>query len=152
GHGLKEENKLRTAAGLSALWDGEPVRRVRAGDGAAVFPGRPVSGHLMVQPEVANILFTDALLLGQGLLSRVLVAAPESAAGTRNRKPEQATTGDALEACGKILLAALERSPPLRNDRANELIPRPLPLSEAARKAFFDYVAHIEDAIGLGCD
>jgi Protein of unknown function (DUF3987) len=152
GHGLKEENKLRTAAGLSALWDGEPVRRVRAGDGAAVFPGRRVSGHLMVQPEVANILFTDALLLGQGLLSRVLVAAPESAAGTRKPRAEQATTQDALEACGKILLAALERSPPLRNDRTNELIPRPLPLSEAARKAFFDYVAHIEDAIGPGCD
>jgi uncharacterized protein DUF3987 len=82
----------------------------------------------------------------------VLVAAPESAAGTRKPRAEQATTQDALEACGKILLAALERSPPLKNDRANELIPRPLPLSEDARKAFFDYVAHIEDAIGLGCD
>jgi Protein of unknown function (DUF3987) len=36
GHGMNEENKLKTASGLSALWDGEPVRRVRAGDGVAI--------------------------------------------------------------------------------------------------------------------
>ena len=34
GHGITPEAVLRTAAGLSCLWDGEPIKRVRAGDGA----------------------------------------------------------------------------------------------------------------------
>ena len=30
GHGMTEESKLRTITGLSAAWDGEPIKRVRA--------------------------------------------------------------------------------------------------------------------------
>ena len=30
GHGMTPEAMLRTAAGLSCLWDGEPIKRVRA--------------------------------------------------------------------------------------------------------------------------
>ena len=30
GHGMSEENKLRTASGLSDLWDGNAIRRVEA--------------------------------------------------------------------------------------------------------------------------
>jgi hypothetical protein len=55
GHAMNEENKLRTAGGLSELWDTGSARRVRAGDGAAIFPGRRVAMHLMVQPEVAAL-------------------------------------------------------------------------------------------------
>ena len=29
GHGMNEEAMLRTAAGLSCLWDGETIKRVR---------------------------------------------------------------------------------------------------------------------------
>jgi hypothetical protein len=92
GHGMKDENKLRTATGLSGLWDGEPVRRVRAGDGATILPGRRLSGHIMAQPEVSSILFNDTLLRGQGLLSRLLVVQPESAVerecrAARSRRP-----------------------------------------------------------------
>jgi Protein of unknown function (DUF3987) len=32
GHGMNEDARLRTAAGLSAAWDGEAIRRVRASD------------------------------------------------------------------------------------------------------------------------
>ena len=64
GHGMKDDNKLRTASGLSGLWDGEPARRVRAGDGATFYPGRRVAVHLMVQPNVASILFSDPLAAG----------------------------------------------------------------------------------------
>ena len=39
GHGMSDDAKLRTAAGLSAAWDGEPFKRVRA-DGAIMLPGR----------------------------------------------------------------------------------------------------------------
>ena len=83
GHGMSDENKLRTAAGHSELWDGEPIKRVRAGDGTSVLPGRRVGIHLMAQPDVAAIMLSDRMLLSQGLLSRCLITAPESMSGTR---------------------------------------------------------------------
>jgi hypothetical protein len=96
GHSLSEEKKLLTAAGLSGLWDGEPIKRVRAGDGTSILPGRRVAMHLMAQPDVAAIrepdtsadaaikrLLSDQMLLGQGFLSRCLVSAPDSISGTR---------------------------------------------------------------------
>jgi hypothetical protein len=54
-HGMSDDAKLRTAAGLSFLWDGEPLNRMRAGDGAMVMPGRRLAIHLMAQPDVAAI-------------------------------------------------------------------------------------------------
>ena len=62
GHGMTDEAKLRTAAGLSAAWDGEPFKRVRSGEGVSILPGRRLWGspphldpHLMaVGPEVAR--------------------------------------------------------------------------------------------------
>jgi hypothetical protein len=72
GHGMSDDNKLKTAAGLSDAWDGSPIRRVRSGDGAIILPGRRLSAHLMAQPAVADILFRDRLLMEQGLLSRLL--------------------------------------------------------------------------------
>ncbi len=43
GHGMNQDNRLKTAAAMSGLWDGEPIRRVRQGDGSMVLPGRRVS-------------------------------------------------------------------------------------------------------------
>ena len=83
GHGMSDDAKLRTASGLSALWDGEPIKRIRALDGFTVLPGRRVTVHLMAQPDVAAIWFGDRLLVEQGLMSRVLLTAPEAASGTR---------------------------------------------------------------------
>jgi Protein of unknown function (DUF3987) len=50
GHGMSDDAKLRTAAGLSAAWDGEPIKRVRGGDGVTVLPGRRLAMHLMARP------------------------------------------------------------------------------------------------------
>ena len=78
GHAMSEENKLASAAAFSSCWDGEPIKRVRAKDGVTVLPGRRLAMHLMVQPDVANILLSDQLLADQGMLSRYLVTAPEA--------------------------------------------------------------------------
>jgi hypothetical protein len=102
GHGMSDENKLRTAAGLSSMWDGEPVRRVRAGEGSSVLPGRRVTMHLMAQPEVAATLLSDRLLLDQGLLSRALVSAPATAAGSRLWRDPVPESAAALRRCGAM--------------------------------------------------
>jgi len=144
GHGMTTEAKLRTVSNLSRLWDGNPIDRMRSGEGAALLPGRRLSVHLMMQPEVANILFQDRLLAGQGIHSRLLVSAPESAAGTRYPKQEKPETTQALEDYGRRLLDILKTPLPLRHGKMNELDPRALHLSMEAGKTWKVFVDHVE--------
>lgn len=150
GHGMTDDAKLRTAAGLSSLWDGEPIKRVRALDGVTVLPGRRVSMHIMVQPDVAAILFRDRLLADQGLMSRLLVTAPEPASGTRMWKEPSPDSDAAIKRCGARLLAILERPSPLAQGTRNELAPRTLPLSAGARRLWTAFHDHVEARIGAG--
>ena len=85
GVGMNPDNRLKTIATLSAFWDGSPVSRLRAGDGASLFLGRRLSVHLMAQPVAASTLLADPVANGQGILARFLTAEPESAIGTRTR-------------------------------------------------------------------
>jgi Protein of unknown function (DUF3987) len=147
GHSMSDEAKLRTAAGLSDIWDGVPIRRVRSLDGATVLPGRRLSTHLMAQPAVADILFRDRLLMDQGLLSRLLVTAPDSTSGTRLWREPQPGSDVALKRYGARLLEILEASLPLRAGTANELEPRRFPLSPGARRLWIKFADHVERAI-----
>jgi hypothetical protein len=148
GHGMSDEARLRTAAGLSAVWDGEPIRRVRVGDGISNLPGRRVSMHLMAQPAVADIWLRDRLLVDQGLLSRTLLSAPDSAMGGRLSHPEATETAPAMARYGDQLRSILERQPPLAGDRPNELAPRPLPLSPTASQMWTRFADRIETMLG----
>ena len=82
GHGFGPDHRLKTAAALSTLWDGSD-RRLRAGDGITDLPGRRLALHLMVQPDAAAGFLSEPILRDQGLLSRLLIAAPETLAGSR---------------------------------------------------------------------
>jgi Protein of unknown function (DUF3987) len=150
GHGMRDEAKLSTAAGLSAAWDGDPIKRVRAGDGTMILPGRRLAMHLMAQPDVADILFRDPLLADQGLLSRLLVTAPPSAAGSRMWREEQPETDRDLKRYGARLLTVLEAPIPLSPGRTNELEPRPLSLGPEARSRWIAFHNYVERAIGQG--
>jgi hypothetical protein len=144
GHGMSDEARLRTAAGLSSAWDGEPIRRVRVGDGFVILPGRRLSLHLMLQPEVANIWLRDRLLVGQGLLSRILITAPNTAMGGRLSHVEAPGTAPAMARYGASILGMLERQAPLAGHARNELAPRSLPLSAAAAQMWSRFADRIE--------
>lgn len=150
GHGMSDEARLRTAAGLSGAWDGEPIRRVRAGDGTTILSGRRIAMHLMVQPGVAARLLSDPELMDQGLLSRMLVCAPASRAGTRMWREPSGNAGAALELYnGRLLM--LHRAPlPLVEGKQNELKPRRLPLSGEARALWIAYADANEGQLGDG--
>ncbi len=150
GHGMTMENKLRTAAGLSCLWDGAPIKRVRAGDGAVTLPGRRVSLHLMAQSGVMAMMLSDPMLLDQGLLSRVLLTAPRAASGTRFWKEPNPDSDITLRAYGSRLLSILEAPKPTAEGKENELTPRTLPLSAAARAKWIAFSDHVERLIGPG--
>jgi hypothetical protein len=49
---------------------------LRAGDSIADLPGKRLALHLMVQPDAAAAFLSEPMLRDQGLLSRVLIAAP----------------------------------------------------------------------------
>lgn len=89
GHGMKEENKIRTATALSSAWDGEPIKRIRAAEQPIIITGKRLAMHLMVQPTIASNFLSDHDLKSQGLLSRLLVISPTSAIGTRFNKGYQ---------------------------------------------------------------
>lgn len=148
GHGMTEEAKLRTAAGFSCLWDGETIKRVRAGDGVIILPGRRVAMHLMAQPDIAAIMLADPLLLNQGLLSRCLVTAPESNSGSRLWHEPAVNSEAAIKRYGAHILDILEYPLPLAMGKTNELSPRVLTLAPDARKMWIGFVNNIESQIG----
>ena len=150
GHGMHDDARLRTAAGLSAAWDGEPIKRVRALDGVTVLPGRRVAMHLMAQPAVAAIWMADPLLIEQGLMSRVLMTAPEPASGMRLWHEVSPESEAAMRRYGARLLEILERPLPLAPGARNELAPRTLPLSDRARRMWIGFADHVEIRLGVG--
>ena len=86
GHAMAAEARLRTMTGLSSLWDGSDIKRVRAVEGINVLAGRRLAMHLMLQPLIASQMIGDEMLRDQGFLSRVLVSAPSELAGSRMHK------------------------------------------------------------------
>jgi hypothetical protein len=144
GHAMKDDARLRTATTLSKLWDGNPIDRVRSGEGAQVLPGRRLAMHLMAQPNVAALFLGDGMLAEQGLLSRVLVTAPESAIGTRMWREASEESNKAIRTYGAHLLRILELPLPLVAGKQNELTPRELKLTGSAHQQWTAFHDHVE--------
>ncbi len=83
GHAMNRDNSVKTASGLSSLWDGKPVTRVRGGDDPIVLFDKRLTCHIMCQPAVAQKLIADNGIIDQGFLSRFLICSPVTTAGTR---------------------------------------------------------------------
>ena len=145
-----DDNRLKTAAMLSELWDGKPVKRVRALDGVTILPGRRLAFHIMIQPDAAAGFLCNDTLRDQGLLSRVLVAQPASLEGTRAYQEPCAQASATIRAYGARILALLEAEPALEPGTRNELTPRALPISAAAAGILREFYDHIESQCGSG--
>jgi Protein of unknown function (DUF3987) len=143
GHGMSEENRLRTAASLSEVWDGKPIKRVRALDGVTILRGRRLSLHVMIQPDASHGFLASPVLRDQGLLSRILVAAPESIAGSRLYCNPDPSDDAAIGAFGVRILSILEAPAPVVDGR-NELEPRDLPMSAEATALWVEFFDHVE--------
>ena len=150
GHGMSPDAKLRTIAGLSGIWDGSPIKRVRALDGSSIIAGKRVALHLMAQPEAAAQMLTDPVLLDQGFLSRVLVSAPASTAGTRFQREPDPDSSAALSRYHARILSILERQPTLAPNSRNELEPRALHFAPDTANAWREYADHVERLLGPG--
>lgn len=150
GHAMSDDARLRTAAGLSKLWDGSPVKGRRVGDGSRVLPGRRLAIHLLAQPEAMARMLSDPELTDQGLLSRMLVASPASTIGARFQRPCAPQTDAALKRYGARLLDILEEPLPLVGGVDAELAPRRLEFDEEAAARWLAICDIIEGALAAG--
>lgn len=149
GHAMSRENMLKTGAGLSKLWDAAPLNRTRAGQSLATFRHRRGALHLMMQAGVAESVFANEVLRDQGLLSRCLIAWPESRIGTRfiaeNGASDLARTAaeDTMMAFHARIRSLLSRPTPVRDD-PRELDPALLRLALEARSMIARFANEVE--------
>ncbi|WP_347918186.1 YfjI family protein [Paracoccus marcusii] len=149
GHAMNSDNKLKTIAGLSQLWNGDTVNRIRSGDGASSYPGRRLAMHLMAQPVAARPLMADPQASGQGFLARFLITEPPSTIGTRLRRGRKEASDVAVVAF-KARLRELLDAPMPTGDSPQELTPARLPLSGGAREMLWRFYDAVERAQGPG--
>ncbi len=150
GHAMNSDNRLKTVAGLSSLWGGDPVDRVRSGDGASTLFGRRLAMHLMVQPVAARPLLCDPIASGQGFLARFLLTEPASAIGTRLSRTGKKVAKVAVVAMGERLNSILDHPKPVSEDTPQQLDPRLLSLSPDAEELLFQYYQATELAQAPG--
>jgi Protein of unknown function (DUF3987) len=150
GFALRDENLHRTAAGLSALWNGTDVTRVRAKEDPEYLFGRRVSLNLMAQPDIGSKFIGSRALLNQGLLSRVLTAWPDSKMGSRKFVDEDLYETDAARTYYQTMRNILAHELPMHEQHAQSLAPRGLPLDKPAMQLWLAYQNTVESALGPG--
>jgi hypothetical protein len=150
GHAMNSDNRQKTLAALNSLWQGDAIRRTRAGDGHMSLYGRRLALHLMAQPAVAQGFMADPLADGSGFLARCLISEPQSTIGTR-RHANARHDPAALAAFGARLREILETPLPMDED-TREPHPRLLPLSARARELLIRFADAVEAAQAPGGD
>lgn len=142
GYAMNSDNRLKTMAALNDLWQGNPIQRTRAGDGAYTLFGRRLAVHLMLQPDVALGLLSDTTAIGTGFLPRCLVTEPPSTIGTRLSSLIRRDEG-ALDRFSDRLRTILETPMPM-DPETRELHPRELHLAPDARALLVAFADTIE--------
>ena len=147
GHAMNKDNRTKSAAGFSKLWDSGRFDRVRAGDGAAKYYGRRLALHLMIQPVIAESVLSDDVLTGQGFLARCLLAWPASTIGTREYVDVDLSNDADLARYWQRMRDLLEAAPRLRDGTRNELEPRVLVLAPDAMAYWINVKNAVEQAM-----
>jgi hypothetical protein len=102
---------------------------------------------LTIQPGVARIFLTDQLLADQGVLSRILVAAPASLSSTRFYKEPSPESDQKLTIYNQLIHDLLATPMPLKADTKNELSPRIIALSQQAKQKWISYANFVESEL-----
>lgn len=143
GHAMSAENAGQTGAALSKLWDGAPIKRVRAGDVITILRGRRLSLHLMVQHRIAAKLFGDPDLKDQGLLSRVLPCQPITLKGDRPwHDPDVNSDVELTKFQGRVYKLLCDPMP--MDPETRELSPRVVKFSDEARALWIQWHDAVE--------
>jgi hypothetical protein len=148
GHAMNSENRQKTLAALNDLWQGNPIRRTRAGDGHATLYGRRLAMHLMVQPIVARTFMADRQAAETGFLPRFLICEPPSTIGTRLHS--NARGGNTALIGYENRLRDILQTPMQMDPDTRELEPRNLQLTPEARTLLIEFADEVEAAQASG--
>jgi 5S rRNA maturation endonuclease (ribonuclease M5) len=146
GHGMNSDNALKTAAGLSGLWDSKSISRMRAGDGSSLLVGRRLSLHLMIQPNIAQMMLSNSMFMEQGLLSRCLCVYPQSTAGTRLYKPINLSASQAMRVY-RDKISKILHTPYNTGNAPNELLPKQVELDTEAKHIWQMFHDKVEEQL-----
>ncbi|MCY1408511.1 hypothetical protein D9M71_238320 [compost metagenome] len=147
GYASRPENMLKSVAGLSKLWDGSPITRIRAAEGeSASRSGCRLSAHLMIQPIVAQNVLGNPVLQGQGFLARFLIAWPQSLAGSRFYRDDDSMRDVRLGRYWQRMAHLLALEPP--QNEQGELAPPALPMGPQSLAAWVAHHDAIETELG----
>lgn len=144
GYAMSKENQTNTITGLSKLWDGDPLDRMRGGDGLTMLYGRRFSVHLMIQPALSGQLFGNSILTGQGFLSRCLCSYPASTIGNRPYKAVDLSKDVATVAYFKAMEGILDKPLPIHDRPEMGLNTRAITLTSAAKSIWIAFHDHVE--------
>ena len=147
GYAMSADNRQKTLTALNDLWQGNPIRRTRQGDGSLTLYDRRLAIHLMAQPGVARPFLADSTAVDTGFLARFLICEPPSTIGLRTyvATPYPAGLSDYDNRLTEILRTCLPMDPETR-----ELSPRNLPLARDARDLLIAFANQTEHKQGHG--
>lgn len=147
GYAMSADNRQKTLTALNDLWQGNPIRRTRQGDGSLTLYERRLAIHLMAQPGVARPFITDGTAIDTGFLARFLICEPPSTIGLRTYKaiPYPAALSSYDARLSAILTTPLPMDPETR-----ELNARVLPLAPDARDLLINFANATEQKQGHG--
>ena len=150
GHAMNTDNRQKTLAALNDLWQGNSIRRTRAGEGHTTLYGRRLAMHLMVQPGVARAFMADPMAADTGFLPRFLICEPPSTIGTRLQSLTWRDDAGLSAFSGR--LCYILQTPMPMDPETRELTPRTLALGRDARALLVAFSDAIEAAQAPGGD
>lgn len=142
GFAMQSEHRQKTLAAFNDLWQGNPIRRTRAGEGSFTLYGRRLAMHLMVQPGVARAFMADPMAADTGFLPRFLICEPPSTIGTRLQSA--VCHEPAALASFEARLREILETPLPMDAETRELQPRAIPLSREARAQLVAFADRVE--------
>jgi hypothetical protein len=138
--------KMRSTTTLNRFWDGADADRIRASE-KFILAGRRICAHLLVQPDIAYAFMCDRALDDNGFLSRWLVSAPGSIAGSRFGKTISIKGGVDIQIFNSLVLRHLRRELPYAEGSRFELKPEPLCFSDEAAEIWWRFRDEVETAL-----
>lgn len=148
GHGMKRDNHLALLAQLSSLYDAEPVKIYRRGDGKINVRCKRFNMLLMGQWSVVRGFFSDPMNRTQGFMSRVLVCYPESLIGSRPLVMRPVESEAKMREYDQWMMDLLSRPLPLEEGSRNDLLPPALKMTADAEEHFAAFYNEIERLMG----
>ena len=102
--------------------------------------------HLMVQPNIAQMMLSNNLLIEQGLLSRCLCVYPKSTVGTRRYKAVDLTESQAMRTY-RDKISEILHTPYNTGNAKNELQPNRVELDGDAKQIWQVFHNKVEDEL-----